>query len=93
MVDKSQAKGAMVAIVDISAGIFLKEYRLEFYNIARKSKAIFIPKIMGEIITNPHMKSDFIHPNANGYKLIAQRISYAILPYLNQNKLMKEPEK
>ena len=93
MVDKSQARGAMVAIVDISAGIFLKEYRSEFYNIARKSNAIFIPKIMGEIITNPHLKSDFIHPNADGYKLIAQRTWRAIMPYLNQNKLMNNPEK
>jgi lysophospholipase L1-like esterase len=93
MVDKIQAKGAMVAIVDISAGIFLKEYRLEFYNIARKSKTIFIPKIMGEIITNPRMKSDFIHPNADGYKMIAQRTYRAVMPYLNQNELIKKSEK
>ncbi|MBM3246365.1 MAG: arylesterase [Candidatus Omnitrophica bacterium] len=90
MIDKIQAKGAMAAVVDISAGMFLKEYRRKFAEIAQEKKAIFIPGILSGIITNPSLKSDFIHPNGNGYKAIAQRIYSTILPYLNQNTLAKE---
>ncbi len=93
MVEKIQGKGAMVAIADISAGMFLAEYRSAFLNLAREKGAIFIPGILNGIITNPHLKSDFIHPNADGYKIIAQRIYRTILPYLNRNTLLRQAQK
>ena len=64
MIDKIQAKGAMVALVDISAGMFMRAYRGVFAKIAVKKNAIFIPSVLDKIITNPSMKSDFLHPNA-----------------------------
>jgi len=93
MIERIQARGAMVAIVDISAGMFLVEYRKAFSKLAREKEAIFIPSILSGIITNPSFKSDFIHPNANGYKIVAQRIYRSILPYLNQNTLLKQAQK
>jgi len=89
MVEQIQAKGAMVAIVDISAGMFLAEYRKAFSNLAREKGAIFIPRLLSGIITNPSMKSDFLHPNANGYKMVTQCIYRAITPYLEQNAKLK----
>ncbi|MCX5709886.1 MAG: GDSL-type esterase/lipase family protein [Candidatus Omnitrophica bacterium] len=80
-----QARGAMVAIVDISAGLFLRDYRLLFAKIAREEGCIFIPAVLTKLITNPSMKSDFLHPNAAGYKIVAQRIAEAIRPFLSQN--------
>jgi len=93
MVERIQAQGAMVAIVDMSAGIFLQEYRRAFADLTQEKSAIFIPSVLSGIITNPSLKSDFIHPNADGYKMIAQRIYRAILPYLNQNTLSKRFQK
>jgi len=82
MVELVQAKGAMVAIVDISAGMFFAQYRKAYGKIAQETGAIFIPHILSGIITNPSMKSDFLHPNAEGYRIVAQRILRAITPYL-----------
>lgn len=93
MVEKIQKKGAMVAIVDSSAGLFLREYRLLLSRIARQSQAIFVPAVLSGIITDPSMKSDFIHPNGEGYKLIAQRVYRAILPYLEKNIRLNNPKK
>jgi acyl-CoA thioesterase-1 len=93
MVERIQARGAMVAIVDISAGMFLTEYRKAFSELAREEGAIFIPHILSGIITNPSMKSDFLHPNAEGYKMITQRIYQAIMPYLQQNTASRESRK
>ncbi len=93
MIEKIQGKGAMAAIADFSAGMFLAEYRSAFSRLARNKGTIFIPGILNGIITNPHLKSDFIHPNADGYKMIARRIYRAILPYLNQNTLLRRQEK
>jgi acyl-CoA thioesterase-1 len=93
MIERIQAEGAMAAIADISAGMFLAEYRKAFSELAQEKGAIFIPNIFSGIITNPHLKSDFIHPNADGYKMIAQRIYRTIMPYLNQNTLLRQSQK
>jgi len=89
MIDRAQESGAMVAIADISSGMFLREYRSRFARLAKEKNVIFIPEILRGIITNPSMKSDFIHPNAAGYKIIAQKICLAIGPYLKKNALLR----
>lgn len=90
MVDKIQAKAAMVAIVDISAGMLFKDYHRQLSKIARQKGTIFIPGVLSGIITNPGLKSDFFHPNDRGYNLIAQRIYRTILPYVKKNKIIKQ---
>ena len=82
MIDRIQARGSMVAVVDISSGLFMRAYRGAFARIAAKKDAIFIPSLLNKIITNPSMKSDFLHPNAAGYKEIARRIKNKIEVYL-----------
>jgi len=69
-------------LMDISAGMFFREYRAAFNEIAQKKQTIFIPVVLNKIITNPAMKSDFFHPNARGYKVIAGRVYNAICRYI-----------
>jgi acyl-CoA thioesterase-1 len=88
IIEAIHSKGAMVAVADISTGMILQQYRSAFCNLAREEGAIFIPCVLDGIITNPRLKSDFIHPNSDGYKVIAQRIYRAIIPYLNKNKTL-----
>ncbi|MBP7836171.1 MAG: hypothetical protein KA022_01685, partial [Candidatus Omnitrophica bacterium] len=83
MVRQIQEAGAMTAIVDISAGFFMREYRLKLAELARQTGSIFVPAVLNGILTNPSMKSDFMHPNAHGYKIVAQRVQRAVIPYLN----------
>ncbi len=82
IIDRIQNKGAMVALVDISSGMFFNEYRRAFRELARGKKAIFIPAVLSRIITNPAMKSDFFHPNERGYKVVAGRVYKAIARYI-----------
>ncbi len=82
IIRRVQAAGAMAAIVDVSAGFFLRDYRLRLAQLARENGVIFIPATLSDIITNPGMKSDFMHPNASGYKIVAQRVYRAIAAYL-----------
>jgi len=82
IISRIQDTGAMVALVDISAGMFFKEYRQAFKKLAHEKKAIFIPAVLSKIITNPAMKSDFLHPNVRGYKIVANRIHQAIAAYI-----------
>ncbi len=82
MILEIQKTGAITGIVDVSAGFFLREYRIKLSNLARETGSIFVPAVMRGILTNPSMKSDFMHPNPTGYKIIAQRVYRAIKPYL-----------
>jgi len=88
-----QSQGAMVAITDISAGMIMSSYRKEFKRLCKKYDAIFIPSLFSGILTNPSLKSDAFHPNAEGYKIIAQRIYRAINPYLQKNALLRQSQK
>ena len=91
MVDKIQARGSMVAIADISAGMLMKNYRKAYKELARQKGAIFIPNILSGIITNPRLKSDFLHPNRDGYKIVAMRIYRTISPYIDKKyKLVRK---
>lgn len=84
MIDRIQARGAMAAVVDVSAGMFLSEYRSAFKKLAKEKQALLIPSVLNGIITNPSLKSDFLHPNQKGYKIIAQTIYLAIKPYIEK---------
>ncbi|MBP7836347.1 MAG: hypothetical protein KA022_02615 [Candidatus Omnitrophica bacterium] len=90
MLRQIQEAGAMTAIVDISAGFFMREYRLKLAELARQTGSIFVPAVLNGILTNPSMKSDFMHPNTQGYKIIAQRVQRAVIPYLNAPQNKKE---
>lgn len=87
MVESIQAAGAMAALVDISTGFVLNDYRGKIIKLAKQKKAIFIPGILNGIITNPRLKSDFLHPNELGYDIIAHKVYRAIKPYLKKTKL------
>ena len=90
MIGRIQARKAMVAIVDISAGMFMAEYRGALKKLAAEENVIFVPSVLSGIITNPGMKSDFMHPNAAGYKIVAERIYRMIKPALEQNAALRK---
>lgn len=82
MIEAVQAQGSIAAVVDPSAGMVLREYRARLSRLAAEKGALFIPDVFHGILTNPSLKSDFVHPNAEGYRQIAERIIVWIRPYL-----------
>ncbi|MGE5308745.1 MAG: GDSL-type esterase/lipase family protein [Deltaproteobacteria bacterium] len=90
MIQVLQKQGVMVALADISTSFFMEQYGAEFRKMSRKYGVILIPHLLDGIITNPDLKSDPIHPNGKGYKIIAYRIYRGIIPYLNQNAMLRK---
>jgi acyl-CoA thioesterase-1 len=82
IIQQIQDKGAMVALCDISIGPIMADYHQGYKNLSKKYKTIFIPHLLSGILTQPELKTDYIHPNAQGQKLIFQRIYQAIRNYL-----------
>jgi acyl-CoA thioesterase-1 len=76
-----QESGSAVALCDVSSGFILSDYRNDFERLAKKTGSIFIPCLLGGILNNPSMRVDNIHPNEEGYELIAQRVYKEVKRY------------
>ena len=84
IVRQIQAHGAMVAIAGIKLGFFTDEYGAIFEETAAEFGAIYIPNVMKGIFNDAKLRSDQIHPNSAGYRLIAERIAEKIKPLLDE---------
>jgi lysophospholipase L1-like esterase len=80
--ERVRKKGAVVVIAVVKIGLLGDLYTKEFRRIARENGAVFIPDIMKDILTDPKLKSDQIHPNSAGYQIIADRIYNVIQEFL-----------
>jgi lysophospholipase L1-like esterase len=84
IVDRSQAKGAMVVWAAVKAGLFGDAYGDDLKKLAHQKRFLLIPDILKGIFFEPKYKSDQIHPNAEGYKIMAERIYGKIRPLLEE---------
>ena len=82
IISRIQGQGVMVALADVSCGLILKGYRKDFKKLARDSGSIFIPNLLKEILNKPSLKYDYIHPNEDGYKIMAERVYRSIKNYV-----------
>ena len=82
IISRIQEQGVMVALADVSCGLILKGYRKDFKKLARDSGSIFIPNLLKEILNKASLKYDYIHPNEDGYKIMAERVYRAIKNYV-----------
>ena len=82
IVRRVQAQGAMVAIVGMKLGLFTDEFAAIYEDTAKELGALYIPQVTKSILSDANLKSDPIHPNGAGYRLIAERIAAKIKPLL-----------
>jgi lysophospholipase L1-like esterase len=81
----AQGAGAITVILDTDDNMFMKRYSNVMKEIAAETDSIYVEPILAGILNNVNLKSDSIHPNAEGYKLIAERIFRKIKNYLPEN--------
>ena len=75
MIDISQSHGAQVVLVGVPEfGIFLSS--AEFYtDLAENNRLPIENDVLGDILKVAAYKSDQIHPNADGYSVLAMRLA------------------
>lgn len=84
IVRRIQQQGAMVAIAGIKLGLFTDEFAAIYEDTAKEFGALYIPQVMKGILSDAKLKSDAIHPNGAGYRLIADRIAEKVRPLLRE---------
>lgn len=81
IVDEVQQAGAIAVIVD-TGGPGMGEYSKAYKKMAKEKGALFVPGILKGIFYKRHLKSDAVHPNAQGYALVADKVHKVIKNYL-----------
>ena len=82
IVETIQAQNALVVIGGIKLLFWDRGYEEAYEKLAAETGAILIPNILGGLMGNEELMSDTIHPNARGYKIMAQKFYTVIEPYM-----------
>ncbi len=86
IVRQIEAHGAAVVVVGIPPGFLGDTLQKDYDRIIQKYHVAFVPRILEGILANPHLKSnDKLHPNDEGYALIAKRIRQVVTPLVKQD--------
>ena len=75
LVKKHGAKAVIVGVPDMDLIELMISSDIGLYeDVARQTGAVYIPNVLGPVLKNEELKSDHVHPNDKGYKMIAQKI-------------------
>jgi len=80
IVESIQGQGARVIIGGIRFPLRDRGFARGYKDLADQTGAVLIPDIFKDIMGNRRLMSDPIHPNGNGYKILAQRFLEAMPP-------------
>ena len=80
IVKSIQGQGARVVIGGLRLPFRDRGFARGYKDLADQTGAVLIPDIFKDIIGNRSLMSDPIHPNGNGYKIMAQRFLEAMPP-------------
>lgn len=82
VITRAQRNGAMVVLLGLNGFPLGGSLASGYKALAKETGSVYVPDIMGGILSNPKLKSDQIHPNAAGYQVMAEKIYNRLEPYL-----------
>jgi acyl-CoA thioesterase-1 len=84
IIERLQACGAVVVLGEIRGVPLAGDYGSMYRRLARRYGTALVPDLLGGILTNPALKSDPIHPNDEGYRMMTDRVAAVVKPLLAQ---------
>lgn len=82
MVESVQNAGAVAVVVDTGGYYGMNKYSKAYRKIAEEKGAVFVEGILDGIFGKKRLMSDQIHPNAQGYEMVAEKVYEEIEEYL-----------
>jgi acyl-CoA thioesterase-1 len=87
VVERLLAARVLPVLVEIR-GPFGHRYSDLFARLHHDYRAPLVDDVLGEILTDPSLKSDEVHPNAAGYRKLADAVAEKIEPLLKKRRKM-----
>jgi acyl-CoA thioesterase I len=78
IIENIQRRGAIVVLLGIRGGIINDDFKSDFEKLRDRYKTAYVPNVLGGLIGNQTYMYDAIHPNDEGYRIIAEKV-YPIL--------------
>jgi len=82
IIETIQARGALVVIGGIKIPFYGRGFGKAYKDLAVETGAILVPNVFEGIMGHRDLMSDPIHPNGQGYTIMARHFYEAIKPYL-----------
>ena len=82
VVRRIQDRGAMVVLVGLRGLSPIGGVGARYKRLARETESLYVPDILNGILGRRDLMADQIHPNADGYRIMADRIAKALAPYV-----------
>ena len=82
IVESIQKRGALVILGGIDVPLWGRGYGKAYKNLADELGTVLVPNVLDGIFGNPKLMSDPIHPNNEGYTIMAEMFHDALKPYL-----------
>lgn len=74
IVSELKKREIVVVLLGIQGGVLSDPFDKEFKNLAKKYNIDYIPNVLSGIIGNSKLMSDAVHPNADGYQKIFEKV-------------------
>lgn len=82
IVRRIHQQGALVVVGGIDVPLFDRSFDEAYEDLQSRTGCLLIPNVLKGLIGKHDLMSDRIHPNGDGYKVIARRFHKEIEPYL-----------
>ncbi len=82
MIRRIQSGGALVVLLGIDGLPLAAPLGKRYLETARTTGALLVPDILKDILGKGSLMADGIHPNGEGYRIMAERVAKALKPYL-----------
>lgn len=82
MIRRIQEEGALVFVAGLEGLPLLAPVGKRYFEAAKNTGSVLVPDVLKDILGKPELMADGIHPNAAGYRIMAERIAKAMAPYL-----------
>lgn len=74
MIAAAQAQGIPVILLGVRGGLLSDTFEEMYEGLAKEYETGYVSNLLDGILTRPELKLDSVHPNAQGHRLIADRV-------------------
>ncbi len=84
MIDRFHQSGSFVVLIGIRSTTLRDKNTKGFEELAEQKQVLLVPDILEGVMGKSNLMSDYVHPNDEGYRIIAERLQTVLSPYLVQ---------